>query len=189
MLHLKMKTCIAASAAADRRTITCPFDLCSYQPGRKATGDTTSHTNTSWSQSLAILANHIRAKHTLEAAFECALCGKCLVTAMAHRYHVKQHENRAKFYCQACGRFFPLHVQEQHYAKSHDHVKSLACSRCGKCLSSKSSLELHQQVHDARFKFRCEFCHKQFHQKNNWLIHMARKHSIPLPDHRASKKL
>ena len=105
MLHLKLKTCL--SLAAEEKgaavVVACPFENCSYRPGRRGMADdglvrTTS--NTSWSQCLAILANHIRAKHTLEATYECAVCGKCLVTPMAHRYHVKQHNNRSKFYCQ-----------------------------------------------------------------------------------------
>ena len=70
ILHLKKKTCAIDNSSSAALVLSCPFASCSYQPGRKTvtpSGHNNNHTNTSWSQCLSILANHIRSKHTLAA--------------------------------------------------------------------------------------------------------------------------
>jgi len=159
--HLRLREC----------PVVCPFVDCSYRPAEQK-----NYQNAYWKQSLDVLTNHIKAKHTRQAELACPMCDKRLVSPDAYRYHVSQHKNGAKFYCLGCQKFFPSELEQKHNLKYHSIQGNYPCSACGKLFATEGNLKVHSKVHSGNYAYKCEHCPKQFHQKNNLLVHCQRRH-------------
>lgn len=89
---------------------------------------------------------HMKAVHSIEKPFKCAVCHKCLKTAHAHRTHMLIHTGERPFKCPVCGRGFVQKVSLKNHMVTHTGEKPYRCRECGKNYSTSQSLMIHLRL-------------------------------------------
>ena len=147
-------------------SICCPLEGCSYSVSKY---------RNMYSHALNNMCDHIRAKHSREASFQCKQCSKKCFSRKSFVYHCRQHTDMTKYYCKKCEHFIQNIKSEEH--EEMHRKNNFKCDQCPKTFFRFDSLFTHKFVHDEH-KYPCTKCEKKFHQKNNLKIHMERKHGF-----------
>ena len=154
---------IDVCSSLEKNEIKCPYKDCSF-----LAADIKNYRN-----ALNIMCNHIRAKHTREAVFQCEECSKKCYSYSTLSNHMQNHNDPRKYFCRECDHFVLKTKTAKHEEK---HTSStFTCIVCDKSFVTKGSLYNHKLLHKEP-KYHCTKCDKTFHQKRNLELHMERKH-------------
>ena len=145
--------------------INCPYKECEYV--------SKVYVRDNYQAALYNMCDHLRAKHTKEAIYQCEKCPKRCFSRMSLNYHHKKHDDTSKYYCLKCDHFIQNLKFEIHEAVHNSD--QFQCNVCEKIFTTYLSLYTHKALHK-KPEYACTKCEKRFHQKSNLKVHMKRRH-------------